>query len=1032
MKKISCFVFVSFLWTTLSCFGQNTLKNRSDVFQYQSAKDLIKKEKYASAYPLFVDIAKNNLSETTRKEASFYVALCALQLEQPNAEDLFLNFLKKSPNDPLANRAYYELGTHYYRKQKYEKTIKYLSETDFSFLDKQDSYEVEFSLAYSYFITKDLDNAEKHFEAVKNNDHKYKYAANYYSGYIKFKKDNYNSAIRDLKIAEENGVYKQIVPYMIANIYYKQKNYKTLVDYTEPIIKSNDKVSAKAEIVELTAESYFLMKDYSKAATYFNAYLGTKKSADKEINYRAGYANLKDGKTQKSIDYFKEVADAKDSLGQYASYYLGQAYIAENNKVYALAALTEASKSTFNLGIREAALFDVARLNYELEQFDKAIKAFAEFDKLFPTSVRKEKSQELLSDAFVYSNNYNEALVYLEAQTSLTPKMKENYQHVAYLKAVELYNKRAFDQAVVYFDKSLKYPINKNIEAECQYLQGETYSFNHNWQAAINAYAKVFQLTSDQSSLFLKSRYGIGYAYFNSNEYKKAKDHFAKFLASSEAKTTKMYGDAFLRLGDCYYFEKNYDEAIKQYNAAIDRKIAGADYAFYQLGLVYAISDKLEKSDESFAFLEKNFPQSPYRVKASYNRARVAFENGKYEKAEILYTSYINKYSSDKMYSVALLKRGKTYFNLGKFQKSLADYDLLLDDFCQEEVAQSALSGAQQALSSLSRSNEFDSRLNKFETCNPANESIEKIRFEAAEVNYRALENELAASKFSRFLKNYPNSSYKNQAIYYLADAYYEVKKYDSSAFYYEKVKTTGSKDNYEKSLIRLSKMYLDLSNYKKAKINAEQLLAVATNRRKQADALTVLVNATYQLASYDSTMLYANRVLNDPSIPSYIKTEAGLFAAKVSYQRDSLTQATDEFLHIVNSSADEFGAEANYYLGKILHQQKKYRQSIEVLYEVNKNFSSYQKWVGKSFLLIADNDIELKELFQAKAILQSLIDNSPIKEVVETAKKKLKTIDDIQSNAQKGETQKVLQIDLNAPEDKAIQAIDSINVETE
>ena len=553
----------------------------------------------------------------------------------------------------------------------------------------------------------------------------------------------------------------------------------------------------------------------------------------------------------------------------------------------------------------------------------------------------------------------------------------------------------------------------------------------HDWQSAINAYVRVFQLTSERSLIFLKARYGIGYAYFNSNEYKKAKEHFSKFLAASEVKDTKMYGDAFLRLGDCYYFEKNYDEAIKQYKAAIDRKIAGADYAYYQLGLVYAISDQLEKSDESFAYLEKNFPQSPYRVKASYNRARVAFENGKYDKAEGLYTSYINKYSADKMYPVALLKRGKTYFNLGKYQKSLADYDQILDNFCQEDVAESALAGAQQALSNLNRSNDFDARLNKFESCNPANESIEKIRFEAAETNYRALENELAATKFDRFLKNYPNSSYKNQAIYYLADSYYELKKYDSSAYYYEQVKTSGTKDNYEKSLIKLSKMYLDLAQYEKAKTNAEQLLSVATNRRKQADALTVLVNATYHLNSLDSTMMYANRVLNDPSIPGYVKTEARLFAAKVSYQRDSLDQAIDEFLHIVNTSADEFGAEANYYVGKILHDQKKYRQSIEVLYEMNKNFPSYQKWVGKSYLLIAENDIELNELFQAKAILQSLVDNSPVKEVVQQAKAKLKMLEEQQSE-EKVETQKVIQIDLNAPEDKAIQAIDSVNVETE
>ena len=59
-----------------------------------------------------MEIAKTTTSEFRRKEANFYVALCALQLEQPNAEDLFLDFLKKSPNDPLANRAYYELGPY--------------------------------------------------------------------------------------------------------------------------------------------------------------------------------------------------------------------------------------------------------------------------------------------------------------------------------------------------------------------------------------------------------------------------------------------------------------------------------------------------------------------------------------------------------------------------------------------------------------------------------------------------------------------------------------------------------------------------------------------------------------------------------------------------------------------------------------------------------------------------------------------------------------------------------------------------------
>lgn len=36
----------------------------------------------------------------------------------------------------------------------------------------------------------------------------------------------------------------------------------------------------------------------------------------------------------------------------------------------------------------------------------------------------------------------------------------------------------------------------------------------------------------------------------------------------------------------------------------------------------------------------------------------------------------------------------------------------------------------------------------------------------------------------------------------------------------------------------------------------------------------------------------------------------------------------------------------------------------------------SYDYWIGKSFILLADNYVALKDTFQAKQTLQSLIDN--------------------------------------------------------
>lgn len=1030
MNKLFAFLLVGIVLITVDTHAQNTLKRSPEVASYHSAIDLVRKGKYASAQQQFEEIEKSTVSPLMEAEVQFYIALCALNLEQPQAEQLFLEFIDENPSDPKMNLAYYQMGEYYYRKQKFNKAAEYLAQVDLSFLDEKDRFEAEFDLGYSYFVKKKLPEAEKQFDRIKNKDHNYKYAANYYSGYIKFLNKEYDAAVRDLKVAEENGVYGQIVPYMIVNIYYKKADYDQLVRYSEPVLKSDKKVSKKKEILLLTAESYFMLKDYPKAGKYFDIYIKNVGTGNKEVTYRAGYSALKNEETQKSIDYFKEIADTKDSLGQYASYYLGESYLVQGNKLYALAALKEASKADFNKNLQEAAMFDVARLYYELEQFDNAISAFNAFDVKYPNSSKSTQTQELLSDAYVYTNDYDAALKYLESKPTLTVKMRSNYQQMAYQKSLDLYNKKQYQDALVFLDKSIAYPESKEILSECYYWKGEVYSRLKQWGQATNAYSFVFRNLSERSLTFIKTRYGVGYAYFNQKDYKKAKEHFTKFIASSKKTNEKITGDAMLRLADCYYLEKKYNEALTRYQGAIDKKVPGIDYAYYQLGLVYEAADNIAEAENKLAFLEKNYPTSPLRVKASYNRARIAFEDGQYERASTLFNSYLTKFTNDKMVPFALLQRGKTFYNLNKLDASIADYDRILKEYCLDEVATEALSGVKQSLDKAGKGGEFDGRLSDFQTCNPNNESIEKIRFEAAESSYRSSDNKVAANSFTQFLKDYPKSSYTKSAIYYLADSYYGLKNYDSSIVYYKQVVTNGAEEHYEKGLIKLSRMLVNRERFSEAKDVSLLLLNAASSRRKQGEALSTLIVSLFNLEMMDSTLVFTSQVISDPATPDYMKMDAYYYSAKANFSIDSLDAAMDQFLYIVNNSTDVRGAESNYNVGLVLFKQGKYKQSLEVLYQLNKTFGTYDFWLGKSFLLIAENNLALGEDFQARATLQSLIDYSSNALIVEEAKTRLKTLDDKKASENIIEEEVIEAVDLHAPEDQAIQQVDSSNVE--
>jgi hypothetical protein len=63
-------------------------------------------------------------------------------------------------------------------------------------------------------------------------------------------------------------------------------------------------------------------------------------------------------------------------------------------------------------------------------------------------------------------------------------------------------------------------------------------------------------------------------------------------------------------------------------------------------------------------------------------------------------------------------------------------------------------------------------------------------------------------------------------------------------------------------------------------------------------------------------------------------------------------------------------------------------------LVALNKDYSAYPQWVGKAFLLLADNFVAQGDTFNAKAGLKSLADKFPLESIKEEARVKLKALE--------------------------------------
>ena len=88
------------------------------------------------------------------------------------------------------------------------------------------------------------------------------------------------------------------------------------------------------------------------------------------------------------------------------------------------------------------------------------------------------------------------------------------------------------------------------------------------------------------------------------------------------------------------------------------------------------------------------------------------------------------------------------------------------------------------------------------------------------------------------------------------------------------------------------------------------------------------------------------------------------------------------------------YAVEASYSIGLIQYNRGEYEESLNTLFDLNARFGSYQDWIDKSYLLIAQNYIESGELFQAKATLRSITQHAKNENVKSQSKRLLDQIE--------------------------------------
>jgi TolA-binding protein len=989
----------SLFLTVLLYLSHPGLAQQTEVFRgspadYENALDLYNKGKYGSALALFDKLATGEKSNI-QAGSSYYASLCAAQLFHPDAAQRLEAFIEKYPQNAQVNNAWFELGKQYFQNKEYRKTLDAFIELDIYDLSNDQLMEYFFKSGYSYFKLDYLAKARESFAMVKDSPNKFQIPATYYYAHIAYQEKNYETALQHFEKVANDETFRDVVNYYIIQVYSMQGRYDELLVKALPLLQGDDDRKT-AEIARLTADAYYHKGQYKDAQSYFKRYLaGNPKSVSRSDYYEMGYTYYLTADYNQAIKHLEKVAVNQDSLSQNAYYHLGDCYLKTNQKRYAFNAFSSAAKIMLDPVIAEEALFNYAKLAIELSYnpYNEAVNALQQYLNEYPNSLRKDEAYGYLADLYMLTRNYKDAQASIQKIKKRNARLDAAYQRISYFRGIELFNEGKYEDCIKLFAEVQQNGSDNLVKSAAIYWTAEAYYRTAQWTKAITSYNKfLVSPGAINQPFFNTANYNVGYCYFKQKDYSKAALNFRKYL-SGKNNDVKLAGDANLRLGDCYFMTKEYGQAIEFYNKAAQASVPDADYALFQVGICYGVQGDMQQKNNYMLKLLKEYKKSAYTDEALYELGNSLTIQNRETEALTYYQRVVREFPKSAYVKKSLLKTGLIYFNQNRNKEALVTLQQIVTDYPGTTEAKEALASIKSIYVEMNDVDEYVEFTKKVPMADVSRSEQDSLTYTAAENQYMNGDCEKAIAGFTKYISKFPEGLYLLEATFYKAECEFRGEKYELALKGYEFILSQSRSRFTANAAVKAARINYFNKNYQAALDNYIRLEETAEQGSQTTDAIAGQMQCNYYLNNYGLAIQAAQKLLTLTKLADNLATEAHLTIAKSAYALHNTELARKEFEETVKLSRNEMGAESKYMLALILFESGKYDDTEKAIFALSDTYASYDFWVAKGFILLADVYVKKDNNFQAKQTLQSIIDNYEGQDLVLIAREKLNAI---------------------------------------
>lgn len=981
-KLFKWLIITTIVFNIGSSSAQPSRKYHSPEHEYMRAEELFEMQQYGSAKTLFSEVY-NKITDPydTRKQASLYhMVLCAALLCNEDAPKLAYAFAAQYPEYMHLDRVWFTLGDYYFTKKQYKKALTEYAKINTKILTEEEMPAYKFKTGYCYFLQEDYNTAKPIFVEVMQSDNAYKNKATFYYSHILYTEEKYNAALVGFNQLKNEDTYSSIIPFYIAHIYFNTQQYGEITAQKEELLQ---KSSSKRlpEINGLIAQSYFRLQQYMEAIPYFDTYISTNtEPVECEIYYMAGFSYYQTLQYAQAIPLLTRSVCDNDSMNQYAQYTLADCYLKTGEKEFASRSFLMAYDKGYNELIKEDALYNYSKLQYELcsNPFVGAIASFEKYLNEYPQSPRRNEAESFLSSIYLTTHNYKAAITSLEKIENKSVVLLRAYQRVTYFRALEFYNDNNLEEAEKYLNTSM----TNNYDAA-------TYSQALFWKAEIAYQQGNYATASQRYNMFLNtaqavnvaeyplSFYNLGYAEFKQKKYNSAIKFFNNFLGQEkQVNNKKMIADANNRIGDCYFMLSELETAIAYYNKVVMLNIYDVDYALFQKAQSEGGLSRYDAKNQTMQKLVNDYPHSSYLSDAQYEIALNYANAGNNKSALDAFDQFIARNPNNPLVKTALLKMGSIYYNTERDAEAIKVYKRLIKDYPNSEEAGTALKSIENIYVANGNVDDFFNYIRSVSSEKITVSYQDSIMYSAASDKYFNSNFIDAENGFNQYIQRFPKGVFINKAQFYKGECAIRRNDFAQALPAYQYVIANENDLEFKLPALHYAAdiCYRD-SNYSQALEYYLAMSSFATLPSQKTEALQGEMMCHYYLKQYPQAIQAAQLILQEDKADVNLNETAHLIIARSAMATDSLAMAKSHYTTLSKISKGEAASEALYYLAYIQYLGGDLDATEKHIFDMLVNIT-HDYWLAKSYILLGDVYLQKGNSFQAKYTYLSIMEN--------------------------------------------------------